>query len=73
MYFCTVNGNSRAMICTLSRAHWLQSFYPCDALSRFGKVEIYAPINRRRIIIIIIIIIIKITLNNPTTHPPLSP
>ena len=71
MYFSTVNGNSRAMIRTLSRAHWLQSFYPCDALSRFGKVEIYAPINR--IIIIIIIIIIKITLNNPTTHPPLSP
>ena len=25
MYFCTVNGYSRAMICTLSSAHWLQA------------------------------------------------
>ena len=24
MYLCTVYGNSRALICTLSRAHWQQ-------------------------------------------------
>ena len=25
MYFCTVNVNSRVMICTLSSAHWQQA------------------------------------------------
>ena len=25
MYICTVNGNSRVMICTLSSAHWQQA------------------------------------------------
>ena len=58
MYFCTVNGNStisKAMICTLSSAHWQQAskYQPCGASSRLGKIEINAPIN---IIIIIIIL-----------------
>ena len=48
MYFCTVTGNSRVMICTLSSAHWQQAskHSACSALSRFGKIEINAPINR---------------------------
>ena len=48
MYFCTVNGNSKIMICTLSSAHWQQASKlssPCGALSRFETTEINAPIN----------------------------
>ena len=48
MYFCTVNGNSKVMMCTLSSAHWQQASKlssPCGALSRFEKIEINAPIN----------------------------
>ena len=66
MYFCSVNGNCRVTICTLSSAHWQQAskrVQPCGALSWFGKIEINAPINTIiiiTIIIIIILIIIKI-------------
>ena len=50
MYFCTVNRNSKVMICTLSSAHWQQASKlssPC-ALSRFEfeKIEINTPIKR---------------------------
>ena len=47
MYFCTVNGNNKAMICTLSSAHW----QPCGALNRFGKIGVNTPINTIIIII----------------------
>ena len=57
MYFCTVNGTSRVIICT-SSADWQQAS-KLSALRRFelicGKIETNAPVN---IIIIIIIIII---------------
>ena len=44
-------------------AHWQQAsnFQPCGALSRFGKIEINAPIT---IVIIIIIIIVIISIIN---------
>ena len=48
MYFCTVNENSRVMICTLKQcplAAGFNAFSPCGALSQFGKNEIKAPIN----------------------------
>ena len=48
MYFCTVNGNSKVMICTLSSPHWqhagFKNFQPCGALSWFQNIEINAPI-----------------------------
>ena len=37
MYFCTVNGNSRVMICTLSSAHWQQAS-KVSALRRFQLI-----------------------------------
>ena len=46
MYFCTVNVNSREVICTLSSTHWLQSFQPCSTFELIlKKIEINAPIN----------------------------
>ena len=37
MYICTVKGNSRVMICTLSGAHWQQASNLL-ALRRFGLI-----------------------------------
>ena len=60
MYCCTVNGNSRTMICTLSSAHWQRASKLSGCLSRFRKIDINAPINILIIIIIIVIIIMII-------------
>ena len=60
-YFCTVNGNSRAMICTLSSAHWQQAS-KFSALQRFEsirkKIQINGPINT------IIIIYVSVCLSS---------
>ena len=37
MYFCTVNGNSRVMTCTLSIAHWQQAS-KLSTLRRFESI-----------------------------------
>ena len=37
MYFCTVTGNSRAMICTLSSARWQQAS-KLSAMRRFESI-----------------------------------
>ena len=64
-WWCTVNENSSAMICTLSIApigSRLQILQTCGALSRFGKIEIHAPINIILLLLIIIVIIIITTM-----------
>ena len=44
MYFCTVNGNSRVMICTLSSARWQQAS-KLSILRRFELIIIIARIH----------------------------
>ena len=56
MYFCTVNVNSRVMICTLSSR--FQSFQPCGPLNWFGKIEINAPIHAVILFLLLLLLLL---------------